>query len=240
MVVTGGVGISGNVFAGGLLNVVGNATVGNLSTSTATLNTISAATNNISLVTGATGVITMSSSTAVGVPVGNTGARPTGVAGYLRFNTDSNSLEYYTGSAWVGLSAGITDQQIVPDGVSTAYTLTEPTTTVGILVSINGTIQIPFTAYNVSGTQITFTEVLQTTDNVDIRFISSTVVPDLTNYSGNVTITGATTVNGLFGSAQATKADNSTGTVGQICWDANYIYVCTATNTWKRVALASF
>ena len=24
---------------------------------------------------------------------------------------------------------------------------------------------------------------------------------------------------------------------GQICWDANYIYVCTATNTWKRSPL---
>lgn len=32
-------------------------------------------------------------------------------------------------------------------------------------------------------------------------------------------------------------ASNGTGTAGQIAWDANYIYVCTATNTWKRAAL---
>jgi hypothetical protein len=34
-----------------------------------------------------------------------------------------------------------------------------------------------------------------------------------------------------------TKASNANGTVGQISYDANYIYVCTATNTWKRSPL---
>jgi hypothetical protein len=33
-------------------------------------------------------------------------------------------------------------------------------------------------------------------------------------------------------------ASNATGNAGEICWDANYVYVCTATNTWKRAALA--
>ncbi len=32
-------------------------------------------------------------------------------------------------------------------------------------------------------------------------------------------------------------ASNGTGTQGEIAWDADYIYVCTATNTWKRAAL---
>ena len=30
----------------------------------------------------------------------------------------------------------------------------------------------------------------------------------------------------------------SPGRVGEIQWDANYIYVCVATNTWKRATLA--
>ena len=34
-------------------------------------------------------------------------------------------------------------------------------------------------------------------------------------------------------------ANNSTGTEGSIRWDADYIYICTATNTWKRVAIAT-
>lgn len=32
----------------------------------------------------------------------------------------------------------------------------------------------------------------------------------------------------------------TTGTAGQIAWDADYIYVCTATDTWKRVAIATW
>lgn len=31
-----------------------------------------------------------------------------------------------------------------------------------------------------------------------------------------------------------------TGNAGDIAWDANYIYVCTALNTWKRAALATW
>ena len=32
-------------------------------------------------------------------------------------------------------------------------------------------------------------------------------------------------------------SNTSTGTAGTITWDANYVYVCTATNIWKRVVL---
>jgi len=34
-----------------------------------------------------------------------------------------------------------------------------------------------------------------------------------------------------------TKASNAVGTAGQISYDANWIYICTATNTWKRSPL---
>lgn len=33
---------------------------------------------------------------------------------------------------------------------------------------------------------------------------------------------------------------SATGVVGQIALDANYIYVCVNTNTWKRVALTTW
>lgn len=40
---------------------------------------------------------------------------------------------------------------------------------------------------------------------------------------------------------QGTIATASTaGTLGQIRWDSNYIYVCVATNTWKRVLLSTW
>jgi hypothetical protein len=43
----------------------------------------------------------------------------------------------------------------------------------------------------------------------------------------------------LEGSATPSSA-TATGTTGDIQWDANYIYVCTATNTWKRAALSTW
>jgi hypothetical protein len=35
-------------------------------------------------------------------------------------------------------------------------------------------------------------------------------------------------------------SSTATGTRGDIQWDADYIYVCTATNTWKRAALSTW
>ena len=33
---------------------------------------------------------------------------------------------------------------------------------------------------------------------------------------------------------------SATGNAGTICWDSNYIYVCVATNTWKRAAISTW
>jgi len=40
--------------------------------------------------------------------------------------------------------------------------------------------------------------------------------------------------------AKTPATAGAAGSAGDICWDANYIYVCTATNTWKRVAIATW
>ena len=40
--------------------------------------------------------------------------------------------------------------------------------------------------------------------------------------------------------ARTPASASATGATGEICWDANYIYVCTATNTWKRSALSTW
>jgi hypothetical protein len=36
------------------------------------------------------------------------------------------------------------------------------------------------------------------------------------------------------------SSSTDTGQAGQIAWDSNYLYICVATNTWKRVALANW
>jgi hypothetical protein len=57
-----------------------------------------------------------------------------------------------------------------------------------------------------------------------------------------LTLGGVAPVNiaNTLGLTAATWADNHTCTAGQISVDAGFIYVCTATNTVKRVALSSF
>lgn len=37
-----------------------------------------------------------------------------------------------------------------------------------------------------------------------------------------------------------TPSSNGSGQKGEICYDTNYMYVCVATNTWKRVALSTY
>lgn len=45
----------------------------------------------------------------------------------------------------------------------------------------------------------------------------------------------------LFVTGTSTPATSgATGTTGQITWDSSYLYVCTATNTWRRVAHATW
>jgi hypothetical protein len=73
------------------------------------------------------------------------------------------------------------------------------------------------------------------------NFISSDIyVSNVWATSANIVgnISGANLiVNGLLLTAQSTKTANAVGVAGQVAWDSNYIYVCVATNTWKRTAL---
>lgn len=70
--------------------------------------------------------------------------------------------------------------------------------------------------------------------------------------SGNLGINQATAaisdgvgidVNGKILRLRTSKTPASaaaTGNAGEICWDSSFLYVCTAANTWKRVAIATW
>ena len=112
------------------------------------------------------------------VPVGNIGQRPaTGVTGMMRFNTSTNFLEYYDSDSWVPASAEFTvivADSFVGNGVQTVFTLSAESTTAGTIVAINGVVQIPVTAYAVSGTTLTFTEAPEPSDVIDARILTTT------------------------------------------------------------------
>jgi hypothetical protein len=40
--------------------------------------------------------------------------------------------------------------------------------------------------------------------------------------------------------AKTPATAGAAGNAGDICWDANFIYICVATNSWTRVAIAAW
>lgn len=44
----------------------------------------------------------------------------------------------------------------------------------------------------------------------------------------------------IISTAKTPANASAAGTAGTIAWDTSYIYICTATNTWKRVAIATW
>lgn len=71
---------------------------------------------------------------------------------------------------------------------------------------------------------------------------------DATSSAGAIRTSGGVSVakkiyagTGLTIAAPTVPASaTATGTAGEIAWDADYIYVCVATNTWKRSAIATW
>ena len=60
---------------------------------------------------------------------------------------------------------------------------------------------------------------------------------------GTTTPTGLLDVNAdkaRIRTAKTPASASAAGNAGEICWDASYIYVCTATNTWCRAALTTW
>jgi hypothetical protein len=181
-------------------NIVGNNVSTNAVTSTGQLTISSAVNGNILLAPDGTGIFKIVGTNGFVVPVGNTVQRPdypTYAAvdtGTLRLNTSLNQLEIWNGAIWsiVGSDSGNTsviDQQITPDGSSTAYVLTQVATAASIIVSLNGVVQIPNDGYTVTGNSLTFIEPPLTTDIVDIRFLTGVTAPSvLYNSSGNSSV----------------------------------------------------
>jgi hypothetical protein len=142
-----------------------------------------------SFVSGAS--LQVNSTDSIQIPVGTTAQRPaTGSAGMIRYNTNNNQFEYYSAgtSTWVGAQGAyttITENSFTGDNSTTVFTLSQNGTTNGTFVSVNGVLQIPSTAYSVSGTTLTFTEAPVSTDIIDARVVASTTtVSSLTSTTG--------------------------------------------------------
>lgn len=126
------------------------------------------------------------------------------IAGMIRFSLTSNSLEFYDGTSWVSTNVSyniISSTQFSAasgnplgnvDGVNAAFTLPAATTTNGVIVSINGVVQLPTVAYSIGGAGndvLTFTEAPALGDVIDVRtLITTSQVTSLEAASGFNTI----------------------------------------------------
>jgi len=111
------------------------------------------------------------------IPVGTTAQRPTGVTGMIRFNTTLDQFEFYDSNSWTTAGSDFTviaSQTFSGDNSTTAFTLGSTQTTASCIVSINGVVQEPTTAYAVSGTTLTFTEAPLAGDTIEVRQITTT------------------------------------------------------------------
>jgi len=139
-------------------------------------------------------IVAFNSTNSILLPAGTQGQRPaTGVTGMLRFNSTTNSIEIYNNSAWIGVGSTvftvITDQQFNGDGATVDFTLANASTTAATIVSINGVLQIPTSAYSVANVTLTFTEAPASGDLIDVRALTTTTtLLSLTNVSANASV----------------------------------------------------
>jgi hypothetical protein len=80
----------------------------------------------------------------------------------------------YDGVEWDQIVSGVTNQTLNGDGSTTVFVLDRSTTTAAALIMLNGVVQLPGTAYNISpspGTNLVFTEAPAISDVIDVRYL---------------------------------------------------------------------
>ena len=167
--------VSANYFIGNAASITGNVLIG-----------LGTQLSNVAL--------QINANTSMLLPAGSDAQRPTGTnAGLFRFSTTSSKIEWYTGTTWqapITSYTQITSNAQVADGTSTSFPLpVANATTAGTIVSINGIIQQPITAYSITANNIVFTEPPLQSDVVDIRVFTTTdSISSISDVFGNTGI----------------------------------------------------
>ena len=117
--------------------------------------------NTSSFISGAT--LQVNALDSMLLPVGATGDRPLSpVPGMMRYSTSQGTIEWYNGAAWsipTGDFTVVVANSQVGNGTATVFTLpVANASTAGTIVSINGVVQQPTSAYSITGANVTFTE----------------------------------------------------------------------------------
>ena len=187
------------------------------------------------------------------LPVGAIGDRPVSpVAGMLRFSTSQGTLEWYNGAAWAiptGDFTVVVANSQTGNGTATLFTLpVANASTAGTIVSINGVVQQPTSAYSITGANVTFTEAPASTDVIDFRvFTTTSQVTEVVDIAGTTGLfldqpaaNSKIITFKTFGSESFSIQANSTARfTGNVEPSANITYsLGSTTNRWKDLWLS--
>ena len=204
------------------------------------------------LVNGAKLIV--NSTDSILIPVGTTAQRPgssggTDTAGMIRFNTSNDQLEFYNGSSWTNTGTSFTvvaSDTFDGDNLTTVFTLGAAATTQSVIVSLNGVLQIPTTAYSVSGTTLTFTQAPATGDKIEVRrFTTTATVSTLESSNAFVSFVATNSfanINAGSGAATTRMSFNTTGNVSvtaNVQPSANVAYDLGNVNSWWKNVFTS-
>lgn len=180
----------------------------------------------------------------------------------LTFTTAPPNLQQIRAVTISAIGDYTSDSFTANSTVNNNFLLSTPTVTTKAIVFINGVAQVPSEDYHVSGnnlvlsTNAAINDVIQvrtlyeepsaTGPNTTIQFNSSSLLKGSLGLTFNETTNNVSIANTLSVAQLRLTSSNppanagSSGEAGTITWDSNYIYVCVATNTWKRVAIATW
>jgi hypothetical protein len=166
--------------------------------------------------------------------------------GYNGGPTQFRDFKVYDGKTAVALTiTGSTKAATFAGAVSANGTVQVTATTTpasGSGLEIQGGANPTLFAYNRTGSAYLPLIITGSTLSMKMNNVDAFTLTGASAAASTATFAGAVTVAGtVIHTLSATPASASaTGTVGTMSWDANYIYICTATNTWKRVAIATW
>jgi len=180
----------------------------------------------------------------------------------LTFTTAPANLDQIRAITISAIGDYTSDSFTANSTVNNNFVLSTPTVTTKAVVFINGVAQAPSIDYYVSGNNLVLSANASINDVVQVRSLyeePSATGPNTTiqfnssgllkgtmglvfNESSNtLTVANTAAVSNFKITASNPPANaSSSGEAGTITWDSNYIYVCVATNTWKRVAIATW
>ena len=221
---TGQVTASAGVLLSSTLDVGGNTTLGNAVSDTVSITGKTTVTGNLSASLGITGSLLLSTGSTAQVAVGVKSPVATNMLYVSTIDNDNRVALYLTDTAENTLLAVSGSGKVVVGGKGAPYIDGRLNVTGSgneKLITVKSDTQNP--AFYISGSGD-----LYASGKIGIGTISPAIPLDVNGNAIRIRTASTPSSAGDFGVA------------GEIRWDANYIYVCIATDTWKRVAISTW